>query len=126
MGNTVSAAQNTATSLTSLAISGDNGSMLDASTLPPNHHSESPITIKSPPVECPMHEKQAPVAPPAECPMHQKAVETPQKCPVQHDKMAEVSPPPTKAHFIPPGSVIPSECPMHQEQQQQEVRIVVT
>lgn len=134
MGNTVSAAQNTATTLTSLAVGGTSGVTVDASQLPPDpaaestatlefpiiENSASPVLLESPPVECPMHVKPTIEAPPAECPMHQQAMEPPQQCPVQHDAVPEASEAPVRPHVIPPGSVIPSECPMHQSNQQEQ------
>lgn len=107
MGNTITAAQSTATSLTSLAVGGGRGATLNASDLPPNH-----------PAECPMHEKTL-MDPPTECPMHNKTVGTTQECPTQHHKSL-ASAPPDRAHFIPPGTVIPSECPMHEANQDQQ------
>lgn len=122
MGNTVSAAHSTATSLTSLAL-GEGKGVVNASELVIESHPE--ITKDMAPAECPMHQEtaQAP-APPKQCPVDHTnmSVEAapPKQCPVDHTKMSAEATPPQKAHHIPPGTVIPSECPMHQNNQEQQ------
>lgn len=142
MGNTVSAAHSTATSLTSLAVgSSSSRVMLDASELPQSHPASEEQSLGSPPAQCPMHHQisefdlklppnhttsfQTPTSsvPPAECPMHNKVSEAPRECPVDHSKFNKAEVPSGKAHHVPPGTVIPSECPMHQSNQEQAQQV---
>lgn len=116
MGNTVSAAQSTAASLTSLALGGSGGSSegsspLHASDLPPNHiNIEDTHSIASPPPECPMHKKDAKI---------------PKECPVSHD-MSLSDAPPTHHQTTPAAKDYPSECPMHQGNQKQTTQVYST
>lgn len=105
MGNTVSAAQSTAMSLTSLALGGNSEPTLSAADLPPNHLPVDMHSITSPPPECPMHKKEPGV---------------PNECPVSHDKGSNQASP---THHDRPGQIIPSECPMHQGNQEQSSQV---
>lgn len=115
MGNSLSAAHSTATSLTSLAVDGGGKMTLSASELPSNHPTFDKQSRESSPEGCPMH-SYAQSAPPAECPMHNKVSEVPEgSC----DAVTSNISPASHAQYAPPGAVIPSECPMHQSNKEQ-------
>ncbi|XP_045602022.1 holocytochrome c-type synthase [Procambarus clarkii] len=107
MGNSVSAAHSTATSLTSMAVGGGGGGSssvtFSASELPQNH---------------PTLEKQCHDALPTACPMHNKITEATKETSEKHDR-GSMEPSAAQAHYIPPGTLIPSECPMHQANKEQ-------
>ncbi|XP_050703017.1 holocytochrome c-type synthase-like [Eriocheir sinensis] len=93
MGNSISAAQNTASALTG----GGGGAAHVISEFPSPQLSVD--TSGQPPAECPMH--RVPAAPPSECPMHNKDVAassaSPSECPMDKSYQQQS---------------LPSECPM--------------
>ncbi|KAG0725883.1 Cytochrome c-type heme lyase [Chionoecetes opilio] len=103
MGNTISAAQNTASVITTAEIGGNTAQdvsefssahpSLDASALPPAECPMHKAPVSSP-SECPMHNKQAELpTPPAECPMHREEQQSfPSECPMSGGAGAEKGP----------------------------------
>ena len=97
MGNTISAAQNTASVITS--VGGERKAINDVTSELPSLHSSMDASTQIL-AEYPMHTAQ--VSPSAECPMHTAQVSPPAECPMH---TAQVSP--------------PAECPMHNKNDQQ-------
>lgn len=127
MGNTVTAAQSTATSLTSLAIGSGSGVRLNASELPPNHPVFDKENLDSPQIGSSVYnniskddsdlptwhsatQTQNLDSPPSECPMHNKL----------SGEFTET--PAAQTQNIGSETVIPTECPMHQSTQEQSTQ----
>ncbi|XP_045132392.1 holocytochrome c-type synthase-like isoform X2 [Portunus trituberculatus] len=123
MGNTISAAQNTASVITSVGGGKEASHVIselpstyasmDTSVIPSSHSSMDSIehppstpafvaTSELPPSHATINTS---AQPPAECPMHRPQVAPPSECPMHKQNVEAIAP--------------PSECPMHREENQQ-------